>query len=154
VTNDGITCTATNVNYNGYTTNSSAGFFVVQVINYNTVSSNSVPISVNTNALDNLYPTMNLGAGDGVFSDSPAIGGFSTNLVQVSKSEGFRTVVMFLPDEPQAIPVPIKEIDWNWSGNAIVTNSHWILTSSNATVSIENQNTYLYPTWTNLVLNH
>lgn len=160
VTNWGINCTASNPNLQGYDTNSNAGFWVVQTIVSDSLSGikndgsshTNTPIS---NALDNPnYPTKNLGTGIGtVFSDAPSISGFPTNYIQISKSQSFRTVLMFLPDESDMIPIPIKEIDWHWSGTIAFTNNQWFLISSNATITANNQLTTSFPMWTNVVTN-
>ena len=156
-TNWGISCIATNANLNGYDTNSSAGFLAVQLINSDVITltgTNHLPAVLTTNGLDNDYPVLNMGSGNGtVFYDGPALG-FPTNLIQASKNESFRTVLMFIPDEPQVvIPVPIREVDWNWSANAIFTNGQWTLVSTNAAVTLTDHDTYTYPTWTNVVAN-
>jgi len=159
VTNWGINCTASNPNLQGYDTNSNAGFQVVQVIVSDNLSGikNDGSGHTNTpvaNALDNDYPTKNLGAGNGtVFFDAPSYSGFPTNYTQISVSTSFRTVLMFLPDESDIIHVPIKEIDWNWSATISFTNSQWVLTSSNATITANNQDTLTFPFWTSRTIN-
>jgi hypothetical protein len=157
VTNWGINCTASNPNLQGYDTNSNAGFWVVQIITSDIVSGIATNGLSHTNApvaneLDNDYPVKNLGNGNGtVFSDCPGISGFPANYIQISKSQSFRTVLMFLPDESDYIPVPIKEIDWNWSASISFTNGQWVLTSSNATITVNNQDTLNFPAWTSVV---
>jgi hypothetical protein len=156
-TNFGINCTASNPNLGGYDTNSNAGFFVVQVITSSVTTitkTDGSTLTINTNGLDNYYPAKNLGTGNGtVFSDAPGIGGFPTNYIQISRSENFKTVLMFLADEPEVIPVPMKEIDWNWSGSISFTNNEWFLTSSNAAITANNQDTLSFPTWSSAIHN-
>ena len=160
VTNWGINCTASNPNLQGYDTNSSAGFWVVQIITSKNLNGIKTDGSSHTNtpivnALDNPnYPTKNLGDGNGtVFSDAPSYNGFPTNYSQISAFTSFRTVLMFLPDESDFIPVPIKEIDWNWSATISFTNGQWTLTSSNAAITANNLDTLVFPAWMNVVTN-
>lgn len=160
VTNWGINCIATNSNLQGYDTNSNAGFWAVQIVVSDNLSGikndgsshTNAPI---TNALDNdNYPTKNLGAGKGsAFFDAPSIGGFPTNYVQLSKSESFRTVLMFVPDEPDMIPIPMREINWNWSAVITYTNNQWSLTSSNSAITVNNLDMLRFPIWTNVATN-
>ncbi|MGH7989517.1 MAG: hypothetical protein ACREDS_04885 [Limisphaerales bacterium] len=157
VTIYGIDCLATNVNMNGIDQITSYGFLAVQTIFYDThtlTKSDGSIVTTNKSGLDNFFPTKDMGDGDGVlFSDLPGIAYDSTdltNVVQFSTSESFRTVLMFQPFG--GIPVPIKEIDWNWGGVVSLTNSQWVLTSSNAAITINNQATTTFPTWTNVVI--
>jgi hypothetical protein len=154
----GIDCLATNGNVFGYDQISSYGFLAVQTIFYDTntlIGTGGSTTTASESGLDNEFPTGSLGEGDGaLFSDCPGIGystSYLTNFVQFSTSESFRTVAMFEPFE--GIPVPIKEIDWNWSGSVSLTNGQWVLSSSNAVITVNNQDTPTFQTWTNVVQN-
>jgi hypothetical protein len=157
-TNYGITCLSTNPNLYGYDTNSSAGFIVAQIITNFSISytsSNGSTASTNISGLDNSYPVENLGDGNNkTFYDAPADAIVQANLVQLSVTDSFSTFVMFIPDEPLAIPVPLRRVDWTWSGTASFTNGQWILTSPNSAITANNQNTLSFPTWTNVFRNY
>jgi len=158
VTINGIDCLATNVNVYGIDQITSYGFIAVQTILSNTNILTKVDNSILTSGktgLDNFYPTKNMGDGDGlVFSDLPGIAYTSdtlTNYIKFSRHQSFRTVIMF--EQFQGLPIPIKEVSWNWSGTVSLTNSQWVLTSTNAAISTNNHATLVFPTWTNIVLN-
>jgi hypothetical protein len=153
----GIDCLATNANVFGYDQISSYGFIAVQTIIQDTRSMTRIDNSTTTTnetGLDGGFPTGSLGEGDGVlFSDCPGSGysaSYLTNYVQFTVANSFRTVAMFVPFG--GIPVPIKEIYWNWSGSVSLINSQWSLTSSNATITINNRDTPSFPIWTNIVI--
>jgi hypothetical protein len=152
----GINCLVTNVNMNGIDSLTSYDFITAQTIFNKTVTLTKTNGSTTTsvqNVLDNRFPTQEMGEGEGeVFSDLPGIAYYPSNLVgavQFSVSENFRTVFMFRPGG--GIYVPTKEIDWNWSGTVSFTNGDWMLTASNAAITVNNQATTTFPTWTNVV---
>lgn len=154
----GIDYVATNVDVNGIDQITSFGFFAVQTIGNLTrtwTKTDGSVITTNETGLDNTYPYQDMGNGDGtVSSDSPGVGytsNYLTNVVQFSVSNNFRTAIMFQCFD--CMPVPMKEISWNWSGVVSLTNGDWILTSSNAIITVNNHRTTEFPVWTNAVHN-
>jgi hypothetical protein len=104
--------------------------------------------------LDNIYPYQILGDGDGSSAiDNPGFNLF-TNDIRVVTTQSFRMILLFRPDEP-SIPVPIKQIDWQWTGTATTNSTSWVLVQpgSIGTITANNQNTMSHPTWTNVVVN-
>jgi len=151
----GIDCTASNPNVVGC---SDYGFTVVQVITQNShtdiVAGASYIIQDGT-GLDTFDPLADLGHGYGtVYSDSPGISISNTNVTTLSKSGSYQTVLMFQPFGVNSISVPIKEIDWNWSGAGTFTNGQWVLASSptNAAITLNNHDTTTFLQWTNVVI--
>ena len=103
--------------------------------------------------LDNLYPTADLGNGDdGLFADAP--GTSARPAIFLADASSYRTLLMFEPVGVDAIPVPIKEILWNYSGQ-VATNAGggWIISNCTSNISVNNRDTLVFPYWTNLVKN-
>jgi hypothetical protein len=154
----GIEFLATNVNPNGIDQIISYGFMAVQTIGSETrtlTRSDGSTVTTNEFGLDNTYPYQEMGDGDGVMTcDAPGVGytsSYLTNFVQLSVSENFRQVLMF--QCYGGMPVPMKEVCWNWAGTVALTNGDGVLTSSSATITINNNPTTAFPNWSNLVLN-
>jgi hypothetical protein len=154
----GIEFLATNVNPNGIDQITSFGFLAVQTIGTTTrtlTRPDGSTVIKSDAGLDNTFPYQHMGDGDGVLAhDSPGNGfnsDYLTNFVQFSASGSFRQVLVF--ECFGGMPVPIKEICWNWSGSVSLTNGDGVLTSSNATITVNNHPTTTFPAWTNLVTN-
>jgi hypothetical protein len=152
----GIDLIATNANLNGIDQQTSFGFMAVQTVGnftYAFKKSDGSIISTNKTGLDGSYPYDSMGEGDGVLTyDSPGVGctsSYLTNFVQFSLSGSFRQVLMFQCFG--GMPVPMKEILWNFSGTVSFTNGDWILTSSNASITANNRATTTFPNWTNFI---
>jgi hypothetical protein len=101
--------------------------------------------------LDNNYPTAEIGSGeDGLFVDAP--GTAATDAVAISDTDSFRNVVMFQPLYADSIPVPIREINWNWSGT-VTTNGGVTASNCFTNISKNNHETQIFPYWTNVYKN-
>jgi hypothetical protein len=154
----GIVFLATNVNLNGIDQITSGGFTAVQTIGNTTrtlTKSDGSTVTKSESGLDNTYPYQDMGDGDGTTThDAPGVGytsSYLTNFVQLSVSGNFRQVLMFQCFG--GMPVPMKEISWNWSGTVALTNGDGVLTSSSATITENNHPTTAFPNWSNLVTN-
>jgi len=152
----GIYFTPTNLNLNGYS--GSDDFFCVQLLDeiVEHCRTNGTSTHLGGNGLDTDYPYEDFGQDLGriqVAHDSPATNCRGEDY-HVSDSGQYQTFLMFQPGEPSSIPVPLRVIKWSWSGSADAdTNHQWSLTTSNATISVNNQDTITFPTWTNNVMN-
>ena len=153
----GIDLVANNASLNGIDQITSFGFSAVQTIGNFTCTLTKLDgstITTNETGLDNTYPYQEMGEGDGVTThDFPGVGyssSYLTNFVQFSVSASFRQVLMF--QVFWGMPVPMKEVLWNYSGTVSRTNGDWILTSSNASITVNNRATTVFPNWTSLVL--
>jgi hypothetical protein len=62
----------------------------------------------------------------------------------------FRKFLMFNPNTSSSISVPLKLISWNWSGVADASGS-WHLTSPEKNITVNNQDTTTFPTWSNVL---
>jgi hypothetical protein len=157
ITRQGIRCTADNLKLGGYT--NSFLFFCVQVGNGSASHCQTNGLTVH-NALsgeDTIYPDKTFPFLDtntiAYFEDSPATDCRSVDQ-QVSDADSFDTYLMFQPATPSS-PVPIKKISWNWSGVAIVNTAStnmWSLTSSNITITVNDNEIFSHPTWTTNLL--
>ena len=151
----GIFFQCTNVNVYGYPSGL-YDFTSVQVILNHSITRYKADGSITNktmSGLDNIFPYQILGDGDGSrTSDGPGFNLF-TNDVQVITTQSFRMTLLFQPDEP-SIPVPIKEVDWQWSGQATTNGSGWMFVQpSFGEITTNNQSTLSFPIWTNVVLN-
>ncbi len=136
----------------------SYGFESVQIIVSDVTVRNKTDGSIvtkSTNGLDNIFPYMSLGDGeDTTTSDGPG-SSVLTNDTQVSISQTFKMVLLF-DSFPPSIPIPLREVDWNWSGVAVTNgNGGWALITANSQAAItgNNINTTTFPVWTNVVQN-
>ena len=87
--------------------------------------------------------------------DSPALGP-STGVPPpayktYSVNENFSTWLMFTPYGGHE--VPLKKLNWGWSGVGTWSGSNWILSSTNVTADSSGADALSYPHWTNIVSN-
>jgi hypothetical protein len=151
----GIYFTPTNLNLNGFA--ASDDLFCVQLIDSEDVEhcrTNGFSVHRNGNGLDTTYPFEDFGDNldrKTLADDAPAT--TCQNIeYQVSDSDHFRMFLMFQP--VGGIPVPLRLIEWNWSASANINpNYQWTLTSSNVTITANNQDTTSFPTWTTNIVN-
>jgi hypothetical protein len=55
--------------------------------------------------------------------------------VEVTRSDEFRTYVMFRSDKPGSIPVALGRLEWNWKGTAVLDKKQWTLKSGSDSFS-------------------
>jgi hypothetical protein len=156
VVTHGITFTASNPNLQGY--GGACDFEAVQVLTADAIQytlTNGATTNLSQTGLDNRYPTWHLGDGDEVaVGDAPGTG--LNGVVAASYATSFRTLLMFQPTYDFSIPVPVREIIWNWSGQAVTNGAGgWTTVQSNcfARLTVTNRDTLEFPYWTNLVRN-
>jgi len=82
-------------------------------------------------------------------SDSPAAGLDSTTYKELIRNFAATMYLMWTPNLPNAIPVPMGYVSWNWSGDAVYNSSTQLWSVSG---SSQNANAFQasnsYPTWT------
>jgi hypothetical protein len=67
--------------------------------------------------------------------------------IEAIDAEGQQTWLMFQPSDTNSIWAPLVQVDWNWSGDAVLTNGTWTLVSySNPDPTVINSTTP--PAWT------
>jgi len=109
--------------------------------------------------VDTTYPYNTYGQFIGNDYDSP-VTGLELFVRKLWKSDDLRMVLMFQPvitngPNTNTIPVPLKEIHWNWIGTATNANPpgstpDWQPTTpANAAITTNNLNTFSFPQWTN-----
>jgi hypothetical protein len=83
--------------------------------------------------------------GSACFYDTP---GFSlAGHVEVTEAESHQTWLMFQPSVTNSIWVPLKQVNWGWSGDAVLTNGTWTLPShSNPDPTVTDAT--MHPSWT------
>ena len=84
---------------------------------------------------------------DGYYDD-PGIGLDNGNTHQTF-SGSYITYLMYQHD-PGSITVPLKYIAWNWSGVADASGG-WHLTTSDKHITDNNEDTTVFPAWTNII---
>lgn len=87
-------------------------------------------------------------------SDSPGQG-LPNHVHEAEVSDNFQTYLMFKPNTPNAIWVPIKKIEWSWGATAtrVSEGNNWTLTSiSKPAPSVST--TFEFPSWSRMVTNN
>ena len=156
----GITFTATNVNLNGYTGSNNA-LFCAQIINHLQVEhclTNGISQHISVTGLDLRYPYGNLvnafSYNIGNASDYDAPGSpCRLNDNYVIDTNSFQMYLMFQAEDVSSIAVPLKVINWSWSGAANYTPP-WNLVLSNAAISGNNVEVNTFPQWTSSSTNY
>lgn len=100
--------------------------------------------------LSNLLDTRGLAiaySNNPVTSDSPGLRLDNGNCTEAKVSDEFRMWLMFKPDEPDSIWVPLRSVAWSWSGKAKKKNSKWQLTGAHNTVNPRSSDTTNFPIW-------
>jgi hypothetical protein len=101
-----------------------------------------------TNSLDQQNP---YDSDQSATEDSPGVA-LLTNYVEVVSSNNFCMWLMYVPPGTNSIPVPSRALNWNWSGDAIFTNSSWEMRSGAGVASASSDSqTNGFPTWTGIV---
>jgi hypothetical protein len=75
----------------------------------------------------------------------------STGLSNVYRSDVFQTILMYSNNTPSNLPVPLKLVNWSWSGIAFHTkrdDTNWILQNP-MTYCSQVGDTFIHPQWTN-----
>jgi hypothetical protein len=156
----GITFSQTNSSPNGF----SGNFDWVQVItNYaaQTVHDSGPSTTVHSYpGLDTFYP-YDLGhPSPNSVNDSPGVP-LSSSSLDVSKSTSFNATMYLIwqastnsTGGDKTVPVPLRKVNWNWSGNA-TNNSGWTLIPDSAVypTNLNDLPATNEPTWTNNVMN-
>jgi hypothetical protein len=157
----GITFTATNFNFNGYTDMDNS-LYCVQLVTTGQVehcSTNGTTLHQSGYGLDTVFPYENL---DGALltdseastKDAPATSCLYADQ-HIADADVFQMYLMFQADGVKSIPVPLKMISWNWSGSGnIVTYKQWNLISSNANITANNQLPVAFPQWSQNATNY
>jgi hypothetical protein len=99
-----------------------------------------------TNNLDTEHP---YSSNPNITDDSPSIT-FFTNYLEVAAADNFCMWLMYTPPGTNSVPVPLRAVRWNWSGDAIQTNGVWQLISGSGSAAPDND-TNGFPTWTGVV---
>jgi hypothetical protein len=134
-------------------TGTTGQFLFVQIVTaYNVSYSTGCQFSTGT-GLDNVYPLPFDSSSNNSTNDSPSIALFSVD------SEGFAnfsatTYLLWQPNVTNSIPVPLGNISWQWSGDAVQIGSSGVfsLNTSNKNASAFSPS-ISFPTWTTRVVN-
>ena len=94
------------------------------------------------NLLDNYLPYDDTSATD----DSPGTP-LSDDLKVKTVSDTFTMWLMFKPSNTDSIWVPLRSINWSWSGTATRSGTTWTLTSPGDTPNPSSSTTTTFPTW-------
>jgi hypothetical protein len=60
----------------------------------------------------------------------------------------FSTWLMFRPDGDGAIDVPVRRIDWDWSGKAAIIDGEWQVIDAHRSPDPSSVETTDFPRWT------
>ncbi|MBV8369700.1 MAG: hypothetical protein JO036_12345 [Candidatus Eremiobacteraeota bacterium] len=63
------------------------------------------------------------------FSDSPAIA-LRSPYVSISKSDAFRTYLVYRPNGADSIWVTAGRLAWSWSGTAVARRGRWVVSAA------------------------
>jgi hypothetical protein len=157
----GIVFTATNLNLNGYSGEYNS-LFCVQLITSNLVTehcyTNGNSVHRMGFGLDGHCPYASLNGALMDTSDSTHDAPTTTcpsTCFQAAYNGNFQMYAMFQAQSVPSIPVPLKVITWSWDASAATsTNSQWSVISSNAIITLNNQETLIYPQWSGNVTNY
>jgi hypothetical protein len=94
---------------------------------------------------DTDYPAKTFGFAPDFFDDSPheAVSGS----VKVWRTDTFQTYLLFQPDTPASIVVPLKKVEWNWSGIATNVSGGWVLLKGTNAITLNNASVTSHPEW-------
>lgn len=115
-------------------------------------SGSAVGVDNGNSRFNHVYPVSADFPGEYAACDSPALYlcNYYTN---VTRQDSFTMYLMFDPDcSTGKIPVPLKKVDWSWSGSAVLTNADqnlWMLASGAPPSGPAAVDTIFHPTWTN-----
>jgi len=149
-TNWGTRFYATNLVLNGCP--SDAVFFFVQtgIIQAEHNYTNGTSSRYTGSGLDTQYPAfLPFSATEPWWHDDDPPGEPADGSSQVWRSDHFTMYLLYQVNSANSIPVPLKKLDWSWSGVAQTNGvGGWQLLS--ASVALQNVNVSAgYPTWTN-----
>jgi hypothetical protein len=101
-----------------------------------------------TNVLDTIYPYTenNLQT-----SDTPGEGVDPTD-EGISSSDNFTMTLMFRPTGGQW--VPLRLVNWSWSGIGTLSGTNWVLTSSNNAANPSDTNSITHPQWSDNITSY
>lgn len=88
------------------------------------------------------------------YSDSPGVGITSTNWTEVTGGGNFSVFLMFKPDGADTIAVPLRNVQWDWTGRAVNTNGVWQLVPEDCSHSEnpDDQDWRSFPGWNSIIL--
>jgi hypothetical protein len=138
-----------------YTYNNSGTFDIIQLIisaNLEFCGTNGYSIQESGNGLDasinSLSPSSSMA---NTYFDDPGVPISSGNNHQTD-SGSYETYLMFNPNSPGSISVPLKLIAWDWSGVADPGDGgSWQLTSSSKHITSNDVSAPGFPVWTNVI---
>ena len=147
ITNYGIAIWATNFTLNGCPGTSQFIWAQTGTIQAEHNYTNGQSIRYSGSGIDLQYPAGGFWPETPLpFDDQPAepVDGSA----EVWRSDSFTTYLLFQIPDSNSIPVPLKKVQWSWSGLAQTNGAGgWQVLSSSTAVSNINVNAY-YPTWT------
>ena len=90
------------------------------------------------------------------YYDSPSLGITNENHHVAMFSDDFQTFLMFHPIDnpltPPNITVPLRVINWSWTGAGDTNSSGgWYMPSGRAGAVDDNEPTTAFPVWTNVI---
>ena len=120
-----------------------------QIIESSTMTQAGSPYTI-TNALDKSFPYALDAQNPGHFmGDSPAVRGVTEAASPTSIRETYQSYMMYLPNIPNAIYVPLKCVTWQWSGTLTYSAPFWTLSGTNYG-NDGGMNAYHEPNWTTI----
>ena len=135
-------------------------FFCTQVgtsfYRFNRLDGNSVQQAANGLDMTVPYDSFAKNWHSGWTTDSPGkpIFGGAGMTNKVVKANRLKMFLMFQAVGLESIPVPVKYVEWEWTGTAMnSSNAFWYLDpgSTNAIVRSNDASTMEFPVWTNLI---
>ncbi len=105
-------------------------------------------LTLQGSGLDTTYPYAVGSSTEG----SPRSGISPCDFSSISVSDSYTMWLMFRPTGTNAIWVPLRQVNWSWSGQGgRFTTCGWILSSSSHSTNPADQNSTTFPTWTSNV---
>jgi hypothetical protein len=80
-------------------------------------------------------------------NDSPGLA-LTSDYTNASVTDSYQMWLMFKPSSTGSIYVPLRKVDWSWSGTATRSGSQWTLTNSSNTQNPASADSTTHPTWT------
>jgi len=99
-----------------------------------------------TGVLDTTYPY----SANSSTVDSPDTP-LTSDYVEKTVQDSFKMWLMFMPSGSGSIWVPLRSVNWSWSGSASRSGTVWTLTSSSNTINPSDADSTTHPTWTSNV---
>jgi hypothetical protein len=147
-TNYGIRFYATNIVLNGCPSSSTFKYVQLGTIQAEHNYTNGTSTQYTGSGLDTRYPAFSFSATEQFDHEEDEPSEPVGDSAQVWRSDHFTMYLLFQPNSANSIPVPLKKLDWSWSGVGQTNGTGgWQLLSSST--SLQNVNVSAdYPTWT------